>query len=262
MGLKIDLYKNKQSLLLDNEIWYNVIGWSSNIDQKYSYSNFGRIKSNNRKVKAGCGTRIVCEKIIPQHENWRGKGYLYVYLSNGKKSQIVYVHKLIAKCHFDNNKNLKSVNHKDLNPRNNNINNLEWCSLEDNIKHYQLHLNNRIINGERVSNYRFTKDEIIDIYNSNLKMREISNKYNVNWKTIKDIKLKYTFRGITQHLPDNKPRRYKLKKEIILDIYSNRHLPVKIMINKHGLSEGAIIAVRTGRRHSKITGHKIINKWT
>lgn len=249
------IYKDVKTPLLDGEYWMPVFGVDKNIDYKYSYSNMGRIKSNERKVNAGWGNRIVKEKILPQHENWRGKGYLIVGLSYGKGSKYITVHKLIATSALANPNSLSTVNHKDLDPKNNRIENLEWASFNDNIKHYQNCLLDRINNGEIVSNYRFTKEQIIDIFLSTDKYKDISTKYSVNWKTIGDIKSGATFKEITKHLPKNMKRRERLSKDKILDIYKNRNLPVRIMMNKYGLSEGPIIAIRTGRRYTNITMH-------
>ena len=56
------------------------------------------------------------------------KGYCMVYLynENGRKSFLV--HRLVASAFIPNSDNLPEVNHKDENPLNNNVNNLEWCT--------------------------------------------------------------------------------------------------------------------------------------
>ena len=60
------------------------------------------------------------------------KGYCIVYLynKNGRKSFLV--HRLVAKAFIPNESNFPEVNHKDENPQNNRVENLEWCTSKYN----------------------------------------------------------------------------------------------------------------------------------
>jgi hypothetical protein len=58
-------------------------------------------------------------------------GYLRYAKLNGER----LVHRLLAKQYIPNPDNLETVNHIDGNKLNNDINNLEWLSKEDNVKH-------------------------------------------------------------------------------------------------------------------------------
>lgn len=51
------------------------------------------------------------------------------------KREDVYVHRIIAQIFIPNLMNLSDVNHKDSNPSNNNVENLEWLSHEDNLNY-------------------------------------------------------------------------------------------------------------------------------
>lgn len=63
-------------------------------------------------------------------------GYLAVRFTNDQKEGKTFkVHRLVAILFIPNEQNLPEVNHKDGNKQNNNVNNLEWVSHSQNIKH-------------------------------------------------------------------------------------------------------------------------------
>lgn len=45
------------------------------------------------------------------------------------------VHRLVAEAFIPNPNNYNQINHKDENPQNNNVNNLEWCDCQYNINY-------------------------------------------------------------------------------------------------------------------------------
>ena len=47
----------------------------------------------------------------------------------------IYVHRIIASLFITNPYNLSDVNHKDSNPSNNCVENLEWLSHKDNLEY-------------------------------------------------------------------------------------------------------------------------------
>ena len=58
-------------------------------------------------------------------------------LSNDGETDKFYVHRLVAMAYIPNPDPEKyiEVNHKDFNKHNNNVDNLEWCTSSENIKH-------------------------------------------------------------------------------------------------------------------------------
>jgi len=86
------------------------------------------------------------------------KGYERIELSINKKPRKFFVHRLVAECYIENEKNKPTVNHKDGTPLNNHVCNLEWATVSENTKH-------AYDNGlARVVNRKFSKKDILDIY--------------------------------------------------------------------------------------------------
>lgn len=76
------------------------------------------------------GTRKPLKSI--QH----GTGYLTVNLCIGEKHRKTFrVHKLVGLAFISNPRKLDSINHKDLNKRNNHYENLEWVTHQENTDH-------------------------------------------------------------------------------------------------------------------------------
>jgi len=67
-------------------------------------------------------------------------GYLVVGLRKKIGSSVIkknfLVHRLIAQTFISNPEMKGQVNHKDRNKLNNSVDNLEWCSMQENIDHY------------------------------------------------------------------------------------------------------------------------------
>ena len=64
-------------------------------------------------------------------------GYCRVYMrrdSTGKRED-VYIHRILAEMFIPNPEGLTDVNHKDSNPENNNLDNLEWMSHKENLEY-------------------------------------------------------------------------------------------------------------------------------
>jgi hypothetical protein len=62
-------------------------------------------------------------------------GYMFVGLSDGKKRTSFSAHRLVALLFLENPSNYPDVNHKDGDKANNTIDNLEWITHSDNMKH-------------------------------------------------------------------------------------------------------------------------------
>lgn len=63
------------------------------------------------------------------------KGYYRVELNFSGKAEKYSVHRLVAEAFIPNPDNLPEVNHKDENPLNNHVSNLEWCTHLYNVNY-------------------------------------------------------------------------------------------------------------------------------
>lgn len=62
-------------------------------------------------------------------------GYLEVTLVKNKKRKSVKIHRIVAMTFLEKVKEKNYVNHIDGNKQNNNVENLEWCTQEQNVQH-------------------------------------------------------------------------------------------------------------------------------
>lgn len=113
------------------EIWKDIPDYEG----IYQVSNLGRVKSLERNVNIKSSSKKlfpVKEKILSQSKN---TPYCFVTLQKDKKGFRCSVHRLVAKTFIPNPQNLPFINHKDENKRNNNVENLEWCTQKYNANY-------------------------------------------------------------------------------------------------------------------------------
>lgn len=97
----------------NEEIWKDI----EEYEGLYQVSSLGIVKnSKGRILKQGKSN----------------KGYLKVNLCKEGKKKTFNIHRLVAQTFIPNPHNYPCVNHKDENPANNNVKNLEWCTVKYN----------------------------------------------------------------------------------------------------------------------------------
>ena len=159
------------------EVFEDIKGY----EESYQVSNQGRVFTKRRLD----GNRIIYgRELVPIITK---DGYLKVKLTKNSESKGFYVHRLVAQCFLDNPLNLPQVNHKDGNKFNNNVENLEWCTKEENQKHAVEH---RLMqHGEARPGAKLTEKDVLEIYKLRgvLSAREIGEHYGVSKNTINVI---------------------------------------------------------------------------
>ena len=115
------------------EEWRNIKGYEG----YYQVSNFGRVRSLDRKVPCKGGKCFKKGTILSQRFNRVNKTYIKkeVALCKFGKCTTTAVHRLVGKAFIPNPENKPQINHKDFDPTNNHIDNLEWCTVKENIQH-------------------------------------------------------------------------------------------------------------------------------
>ena len=110
------------------EIWKDI----KNFEGLYQVSNLGRVKSLPKYTYSRGYSQLRKEKLLKPCYVGKYRNYLAVRLNNNKQYKI---HRLVAKAFIPNPNNYPCVNHKDKNPSNNNVENLEWCTNQYNVKY-------------------------------------------------------------------------------------------------------------------------------
>lgn len=89
--------------------------------EKYEVSNLGKV----RNIKSG--------RVLKTSLN--NNGYLRLFLCENNKRKNLYLHRIIATAFIDNPNEKPCVNHIDENKLNNDLSNLEWCTVRENLIH-------------------------------------------------------------------------------------------------------------------------------
>ena len=113
---------------MKKEIWKDVLGYEG----LYKVSNLGSIKSLSRIVNNGYNSRCIKERILKLRFTKKEYCNCVLYKNGIRKQRLI--HQLVAES-FLNHKpcGMKLViNHIDINPKNNNVDNLEIVTSREN----------------------------------------------------------------------------------------------------------------------------------
>lgn len=100
----------------------------------YFVSDRGRVKRGANTLSIDGNRRFKDERILKFGTQTSGR-YYYVNIPTTAGAKTLNVHRLVAKAFCDNPHNHKTVHHKNHNWRDNAAENLEWCSLRQNLQY-------------------------------------------------------------------------------------------------------------------------------
>lgn len=149
---------------MEKEIWKSVVGYEG----LYSISTFGNVKSFQRN------RQIIMNPATTRYD------YKRLSLKKNGVKKSVFVHRLVAKAFIPNPHNKRTVNHKNFNTHDNRVENLEWCTQQENITHSVL--NGRNSRGENFGRAKLKETQILEIrkmHNLGFSKNDISAMFNV-----------------------------------------------------------------------------------
>lgn len=167
---------------LQNEIWKDVAGY----DGLYQISSIGRFRSFAKK------------KTVTKYGIKNKDGYYVTSMMKKGIRHIVTIHRLVAIHFIPNPENKQCINHKNGIKTDNRVENLEWCTTQENTEHAKI--NNLILKGENNPKSIFTEEQVREIkrkykknvYSQNMLARD----YNCSRSAICHIVMGKTWKGI------------------------------------------------------------------
>ena len=182
------------------EEWRPIDGYEG----LYEVSSKGRVR-RFRKSRPQAPYRILHPN-IRSHQGKFPSNYQCVTLSKNNVRTSYNIHRLVASAFIPNLRNCSVVNHKDGNKHNNSVENLEWCTYEENNAHAtKTGLKTQVVlppvlRGEdnptsKLKEYQVRKIREL-LGTQKYKLREIGDMFGVSMHAIFDIKRGKTWRGV------------------------------------------------------------------
>lgn len=161
-----------------------------NYEGLYFVNDDGNIFSYPKKTRKGI------RQIFP---NLGKNNYYLIDLCKDGKVKKHLLHRLIADTFIENIENKEQVNHINGIKLDNRLINLEWNTRSENQLH-SIKYGLRTTKGEKNSQSKLNKIQVLNIFNDQRKYKEIQKDYNVSVPTISDIKRGYSWTHITNKI--------------------------------------------------------------
>ena len=148
--------------------------WKRYLDTNYIVSNTGYVRNT--------ATGVI---LNPSKTR---QGYVRFNLWHNGKTRSVAVHRLVAEIYLPNPDNKPIVNHKDGNPSNNRLDNLEWSTISENVKH--AYATGLASVGEKCTVAKLTEADVLQIIecmNNNMSVVQVAARFNVTPSAVSHI---------------------------------------------------------------------------
>lgn len=187
------------------EIWKDVTGYEG----AYQVSNFGNVRSLDRIIKTSSGKEYF-EKGVTKSQRLNADGYPRVTLSKHSKKTNHRVYRLVAIEFIPNPHNKPQINHINGIKTDNRVENLEWCTIQENIKHSNETGLAKVASGENHIWATLTDEQVLDIYkrsNSGEPQLDIAKDYNTSISVVSRIKNGRRWANLTKGTKNNESKR-------------------------------------------------------
>ncbi len=169
------------------EEWKQVPNYSS-----YHCSNTGLIKTFNWK---GSGQTRIMKPALSSC------GYLQTMLKRDDgRTHTIKVHRIVAQTWIENVDDKPCVNHKNGAKDCNHVDNLEWCTVQENNAHAKENGLQYILKGEEIGNSILNEKQVLEIRDKFIpwvvKRKMLAEEYGVTEATIKDVLRRRTWTHI------------------------------------------------------------------
>lgn len=175
------------------EVWKDI----SNFKGVYQVSSLGRVRSLDMMINQKLGSkRLKPGRVLKPRLN--RQGYAQYALYNEIK-HFPSAHRLVAQAFIPNPENKPEVNHINGIKDDNRVENLEWCTRNENLKHgYRTGLISHV--GSNSNRTHLTESDVLEIRKlcneSEYTYERIGQKYNVSKSCICDINRRKTWKHV------------------------------------------------------------------